>query len=414
MRKAITKRSVDAMRPGEALADDEVRRFYARCLPSGVATYGFRYRDRSTGQRRWLSLGLHGQLTPQQAREIAQKHAGAVADGKDPLAVKAASRAAASAARANPEKTVADVLDDHMREYALVLTPRSAHEKGRIFEKYIKPVLGERPVRELARPEIVSMLNKMVEKNGRVMADRTLAHFRKALTWHAIRDDLFNSPIVKGMALIRPQDIERDRVLKDDEIRSLWDALDTLRGSYPIVIRLLLLTAQRVNTLLSIREDEIEDDVWSVPASRDKSKRKQEVPLTPRILAILDQLPKPRDEGFYFTTNHKVPLAYSSKFKLSLDAAIAKSREKNGLRKMPPWRIHDLRRTARTLMSRAGVRPDISELVLGHTVKGIKKTYDHYEFREEKRAALSKLASLLDDIFHPPAANVVMMSSRAP
>ncbi len=407
MRKAITKRSVDAMRPGEVMADDDVRGFYARCLPSGVATYGFRYRDHSSGQRRWLSLGLHGQVTPQQAREIAQKHAGAVADGKDPLAVKVASRAAAKAARANPEKTVSDVLDEHMERYALKQAPRSAHEKRRIFEKYIKPVLGDRVVRELKRSEINAMLDKIEDNNGPVMADRTLAHFRKALAWHATRDDLFNSPVVRGMARVKPKERARDRFLSDAEIRSVWTALDTLKGPYPVLLRLLLLTAQRRDEVAQMRQGEVDGDVWTIPAARSKGGRDNVVPLTKTAQAILAMLPEPKKGGLYITTTGKVPFSGFSKAKHALDDAIAKERKNTDLEQMKPWVVHDLRRTARSLMSRAGVRSEIAERVLGHVIKGVEGTYDRHAYIEEKREALEKLDALIELILKGNTAKVI-------
>ena len=76
---------------------------------------------------------------------------------------------------------------------------------------------------------------------------------------------------------------------------------------------------------------------------------------------------------------------------------------------MAPWRLHDLRRTARTLMSRAGVPSDHAERVLGHALPQIRGVYDKYGYLPEKREALEKLAALLDSIINPPPANVVAL-----
>ena len=59
------------------------------------------------------------------------------------------------------------------------------------------------------------------------------------------------------------------------------------------------------------------------------------------------------------------------------------------------WTIHDLRRTAKTLMARARVRPDISERVLGHVIAGVEGTYDRHSYADEKRDALEKLAGVV-------------------
>lgn len=67
------------------------------------------------------------------------------------------------------------------------------------------------------------------------------------------------------------------------------------------------------------------------------------------------------------------------------------------------WTLHDLRRTARSLMSRAGVRPDISERVLGHVIAGVEGVYDRHRYDEEKADALGRLANLIDTIVNTPA-----------
>jgi integrase len=79
---------------------------------------------------------------------------------------------------------------------------------------------------------------------------------------------------------------------------------------------------------------------------------------------------------------------------------------------IPNWAIHDLRRTAKTLMARAGVRPDISERVLGHVIAGVEGTYDRHSYADEKREALEKLATMIERILSPLPSNVQPLSER--
>jgi integrase len=74
------------------------------------------------------------------------------------------------------------------------------------------------------------------------------------------------------------------------------------------------------------------------------------------------------------------------------------------------WRLHDLRRTARSLMARAGVRPDYAERVLGHVQQGVQGIYDRHQYRDEKADARRRLASLIESIINPPAGNVVRIA----
>ncbi len=78
---------------------------------------------------------------------------------------------------------------------------------------------------------------------------------------------------------------------------------------------------------------------------------------------------------------------------------------------IPHWIIHDLRRTASTLMARAGVLNFIGERVLGHAIGGVQETYNRHGYSEERAAALQSLATLIGEILNPPSAggNVVKL-----
>jgi hypothetical protein len=117
MRVKITKREVDSLLPGGIIADEEVRGFVARKLLSGAVTYGFRYRDKKSGRQRWIGLGLHGSITPDQARNLAKKRAGEVADARDPIAEREATRAEVVKAKLAEVNTVNAVLDNFLKKY---------------------------------------------------------------------------------------------------------------------------------------------------------------------------------------------------------------------------------------------------------------------------------------------------------
>jgi integrase len=244
------------------------------------------------------------------------------------------------------------------------------------------------------------------------MADRVLAHVRKAFNWQAARDDQFNPPIVRGMARTKPAERARKRILSDDEIRDLWAALDqaNVPEPFPRLVRTLLLTAQRREEVAGMRADEIEGDTWIIPAERYKTNLPNAVPLTAAARAHLGALPK---KGFVFsTTDGKRPFSGFSKAKVALDNKIAEIRKQEGRKPMPHWVFHDLRRTARSLMSRAGVPSDIAERVLGHAIPGVRGVYDRHAYEAEKRHALEQLAGLINRILDPRP-NVVAFAARA-
>jgi integrase len=414
MQAKISKALVDDLKRGKLddniIADTEIKGFVVRRLPSGVVTYGYRYRDRKTGARRWTALGLHGAITPEEARTLAKKRAGEVADHRDPLAEAKKTRADAARTKAIATMTVAMVLDDFMTRYVRKNRLRSEYEIDRTFKKYVKPAIGSLSIYAVRRGDIVKLLDKIEDDGAPVMADRTLAHLGKAFNWHAARDENFNSPIVRGMARTKPKDRARDRALSDDEIRDVWRALDGVSAPFPAIVRTLLLTAQRRDEVTKMSWKEIDASAWTIPADRYKTGTANLVPLSAAAREIIGERPadRPRNNDFVFSaTAGAKPFNGFSKAKDRVDMRIAELRVAEGRDPMPPWVLHDLRRTARSLMSRAGVYSDIAERVLGHVIPGVRGVYDRHAYEDEKRDALDRLAALIDRILKPMADNVV-------
>ncbi|WP_428665026.1 tyrosine-type recombinase/integrase [Reyranella sp.] len=406
MKKAITKRAVDALKPGEYITDTDVLGFVVRRLPSGRLSYGFRYAK--DGKRRWIKLGVG--IPPDAARKAALKHAGSVAGDGNPLPERQARRVEAMTAR-----TVNDVLDGflvHARSKRL----RSVAEMESLLRRHVRPKLGGRRVNAVKRSEIADLLKGIAalpstrasDGQSRRVADKVLGVLRSAFNWHQIHDDDFVSPIVKGMAQTTLKELSRDRVLDDAEIRTLWQALDQCGPpAYVRLVRALLLSAARLNEVARLQWPEIVGDVAIVPATRTKTKIDFAIPITPDVAALIGEGPGEAG-GFVFSTDHGAsPFSGFSKAKKRLDAEIAKLRAEDDLPPMPPWRVHDLRRTARSLLSRAKVDPDIAERVLGHAIPGVRRVYDQHPFIAEKRDALERLAAVVRSIVEPPPANVV-------
>jgi integrase len=400
MRGKITKSAVDRMRPGAILADSNPIGFVARKLPSGAITYGYRYRDPQSGKQRWIGLGVHGQLTPDQARRRALKVAGEAKDGRAPVS---------AAAMANKRRqafgvTVDRLLDDFLARYARP-NLRSADQIARSFAD-VRQRLGSRSIYDVTRRDIVDLLDVIEDRGAPVMADRTLAHLRKAFRWWASRDENFSPPLVPGMARTKGKDRARDRVLSDQELRDVWRALDAAKVPklFPALVRTLLLTCQRRDEIARASWQEIDGDTLEIPAERYKTGQANAVPLTK---AVRELLGKPKKSGFVFTSDGEHPIGGFSKAKRALDAAIAELRKAEKRDPMPEWRLHDLRRTGRSLMSRAGVPSDHGERVLGHVIPGVRGTYDRHQYQDEKTAALEKLAALVGKILSPKSANVV-------
>jgi integrase len=249
------------------------------------------------------------------------------------------------------------------------------------------------------------MLDKVEDEAGPVQADRVRAYLRKALSWYAERDDEFNlnAAIVRVGARANPKERARTRVLSDDELRVAWPLLSEA-GTFGALLKTLLLTAQRRDEVANMTWTEIgTDGTWTIPAERYKTKRPNHVPLSTAALRLIEAQPKIDGCDYVFPSRTNTPFSGFGKSKARLDKKMLLYTPKGakGAGLPPNWTLHDLRRTAKTLMARAGVRPDISERVLGHVIAGVEGTYDRHSYANEKRDALEKLASVIQRILNP-------------
>ena len=391
MKGRVSKRTIEVLRPGETLFDTGVQGFVARRLPSGRMSYGLKYVDRETGRQRWFALGID--IKPDQARRMAEAERGRIAGGADPQSER-------EAARRNRTKigTVDSLLDAHLKLYVEARHLRCAREIRRCFDRYVRPKIGNLPVNHLRRGHIVDLLDGIEADNGPVMADRVLAHVRKALNWHAARDEDFVVPIVRGMGRSRTSERTRKRILNDEEIRALWEASElTTLGRFGALVRVLLLTAQRREEVGAMCWSEIKDDIWTIPGARTKNKRTNDVQLVPEVQTLLASLPALGE--YVFGQTGRSPYGGYSKSKTQLDEGMLKvMRRRDPNAKLEHWVLHDLRRTSRTLMSRAGVPSEIAERVVNHVIPGVEGVYNRHDYAAEKRKALQSLATLLQRI----------------
>jgi integrase len=295
---------------------------------------------------------------------------------------------------------------------------RTAPDRWRILRRQVFPALGSIPVTRIRKSDIVQMLDKLADgklkndeqefiEGGKVSADRCLALIRRILNWHASRSDDYRPPLLKGLSRVKTLSNARARVLKDDELRVIWRTAIELEGPFPAFLRFLLLTGARRSEASKMRWEEVKDGDWLLPASRNKTKRDLLRPLSRAGKAVIAQQPEICD--FVFTTNGRSPVSGYGANKAMFDAAVLAELKKEDPKAKPleNWTLHDLRRTARSLMSRAGVPERHAEQCLGHVIGGVQGIYDRHRYLDEMRMAYEALARQIETIISPPAGNVV-------
>ena len=341
------------------------------------------YRAKGRSRR----MAIDGVLGLEAARKRAKTLLGEVAHDRDPLGER-------RAARAREEDTFQAVADSYFVREGKKL--RTVEDRRQAMARLVYPVMGARPIADIRRSDIVRLLDRIEDEKGPVMADLTLAYIRRVMNWHASRSDEFRSPIVRGMARTSAKERARARILSDDELRAVWKAAEATAGPWRVFIKFLLLTGARRCEASNMTWDELEGGVWLLPAARNKVKQDLARPLSGAAQKLVRGLPK--IGRHVFTFNGRKPLGGFVLPKARLDAA-------SGVK---DWTLHDLRRTARSLLSRAGIAPDVAEMCLGHVLTGVGGTYDRHAYHEEKKHAFEVLAAQIARIVDPPD-NVVAL-----
>jgi integrase len=361
---------------------------YLMIQPSGHKSFATFVRLQS-GKQIKITHGEYPTLSLEDARVLhaeTVKQAKAGADPRDPK--KDAERHRLEA-EANTFRVVAEdyLSTDKMKKKRTVDQIRDK------LERLVFPTLGDKPVADITRKDIAALLGTMARRNGPVAADRAMSAISGVCKHYRVSDSDYVLPIIPEMKHTNAKDRARKRVLNDAEIKAVWNTGD-------MFVRFLLLTAARRDEVASMQWKEINGSDWTLPAERNKAKVDLIRPLPKAALALLP--PRTSDEDYIFGVVPTSPLTSFDRIKKRLDEASG----------VTGWRLHDLRRTAKTRMAKAGVPRLHSEQCLGHTIKGVEGVYDQFDYLSEKRQAYQMLAAHIQGIVDPPRGNVTPMRRR--
>jgi integrase len=277
---------------------------------------------------------------------------------------------------------------------------RSWREQKRHFDRYFIPTLGECLIQEITRRDIRRIVEGIAESGDRgrpspYQANRALATVRAMFNWALGRDLIDVNPAERIAAPLR-REIPRNRVLSAEEVRAVWRVADDWGQPFGNIVKLLLLTGCRLGEIRSLRWSEVDLDTKTITLTPERIKNKGGrdradfiVPLSGTAVEILEALP--RGGPFVFPgvarrdgRREPAPVCFNHLRKRKLD-------ELSGV---TDWRLHDLRRTAATMLQELGVKPHIIEVALNHisgSRGGIAGVYQRYPYAKEHREALDML-----------------------
>ena len=381
-------RKLKRRRKRYAVPDGELRGHWIRIQPSGTKSFWTVARDPKQKQI-WTYVGPCDAMTIEEARAKARGVLNRVRAGLPAIEAKG--------------ETFDAVIAEWRKRYVEGKKLRTGDKMLSLINRHISTELRSRVFTEIHREDVTALLDKIEDENGAPVADKVLTVIGSIMSWYAIRHRDYVPPLVKGMRRTDSAKKERDRILNDDELRMVWNVAGQ-QSTYGVFVKTLLLTVQRADKVLSMRREDIDADcVWTIPTAAREKRNIGKVRLPPDARAILDALPRFDSNPFVFAGRGQRHMSASGMFKAKFDAKLPSD--------MPNWRLHDLRRTARSLMSRAGVSSEHAERVMGHSIGGVEGIYDRHAYFDEKSAALAKLAALIDAIVHARE-NVVPIAKR--
>jgi len=287
--------------------------------------------------------------------------------------------------------TVASVIDLYMDKWARP-RKRSWAEDERLLRREVLPSFGHRKLKSLRRRDVVALLDEICERGAPVVANRTLAVFRRLCNFALERDILETSPClqVKNPA----PEVARTRVLSESEIARFLSVLPALplASSTRSALLALLLTGQRSGEVLRATWDDVdlEQGTWTIPSVKAKNKRAHSVPLTPVVQALFKaQRELHGTEGCVFGS----PNGGGAMTPTVLSTAIRRNLEAFGFDER--FTPHDITRTVATNVASFGVPRQVVEALLNHAPPRVASIYDRYSYGKEKSDALQKWEAYL-------------------
>jgi integrase len=404
------------MRPpkiGRMERRDDLSPLWLRVTGNGDRSFAVRVRIKGHAQPVRLTFPERAHISNlAAAREWAVKTDAQCRAGIDPRTEKRALEASQATNRENEqrhafEKVAAAFLATNgvQKKNARGWKPRTLAEYERAINGRLVPHWKGRTIHSITRDEIVDFLVEVAETTP-VTANRLLAVLGALMNWYQLqRGSGFTSPIVRGMA--PTEERARDRILSDDELRVIWHVAGKM-GTFGRIVRMLLLTGARKGEIATMRHSQIgADGIWALPGERTKNHTPLFLPLPQEARDLITTQGRVDEQDIVFSIGGKCEFRNWGHNKADFDKRVyrrlraqarANGKDPDEVKPLSNWRLHDLRRTARSLMSRAKVRSDHAERVLNHKIAGVGAVYDRHSYEDEKRDALERLAALLSQI----------------
>ena len=357
---SLTTRSIEALRPAEAayrVPDQRCIGLAVRVAPSGIKTWDLAYRIRNSGKTRRLSLGRVSDVALEKARERANELTSAARTGRDLIAEEEEKRAAVAA-----RITIEQLIELYVRR-RVTGRLRTAKEIERRLKRALTPIM-QRHAEDIRRKNLRELFDQCADNGIEREAERRRQTVGAMFRW-ALSQDIVEIDPTAGLKAYDPG-TPRDRVLSIEEIKSLWEWLDSddLPRDPADILKLELLTGARCGEISGLCWEEVNRDewIWTLPAARSKNKRPRVTPLVGVARQIVEERLAVVSSGPLFTAGTGATLTAAH-----VGHCLLARGDKLPISK---FTTHDLRRTVATQLAEMAIPLELVAAVIGHEAGG--------------------------------------------
>lgn len=370
---------------------------------TAAGSVSFRYNYSINGRQETVTIGRYGPsgLTLAEARERLMAIKKQLADGISPAREKARRKE-----KVRESKTFGAWADDWLDKYKMAESTRDMRRS--VYERDLKGKFGRCMLEEISEEDVRALCDGIVARGAPAVAVHAREVVMNIYEWARLKGQKVANPAKE----VRPSSIAtfeaRDRSLSPEEIGLLYKYLERVATTPAIraAVRLTLLTMLRKGELVKATWDEINftNATWTIPGPRMKRKNPHVVYLSKQALDILMALKLFAGGSRYVLPSRYDPDLHMSMATLNQVTTLAYKRAQKDGEPLGAFTVHDLRRTASTLLHEAGYNSDWIEKCLAHEQKGVRAVYNKAEYAEQRRGMLQDWADMIDSFTGAPAA----------
>ena len=361
-----------------------------------------------------LAIGQFPDTKLKKAKKTAEEWNALVEQGGDPRAEKI---------RIEQEETLRRRLTfrSAIEDYIAYLPSR---QRNRSVQKQIKEIrrdilsfpggLLEKPIADVIDADIAAIVAAVRERPAPAQAYIAFSNLRGLFTWivspvRRTSYGLAGNPI----GHVRPSQLQLQKRFRTTtlqppyEIRAFCNAARSTDYPYGPLFQTILMTGTRRSDLALGRWEEIDWNrkLWTIPEERDKNGQIHLVPLSPAMLALLEDIKANQspDHGPYVfstTDGHRPVNGFSNATRIMRRKMLAELEEMCPGWVMSKWVLHDMRRVVRSALAALDVPEHVAELIIGHGKRGMARVYDQYKYERQMRTALRRYNEALADMVY--------------